>query len=92
MRTVNGIEPGDKAPSFNLPNANEEHGDSQVSLTEAIGERGIVMFTCNHCPYVVASESRIEAMATMARELGFGFVGINSNDPVGTHRMTGSTW
>jgi len=90
MRTVNGIEPGNKAPSFNLPNANEEHGDSQVSLTEAIGEKGgIVMFTCNHCPYVVASESRIEAMATMARELGFGFVGINSNDPV---RYTSDDW
>ena len=40
MQTVNGIEPGDEAPSFNLPNANEEHGDSQVSLTEAIGEKG----------------------------------------------------
>ena len=47
------------------------------------------MFTCNHCPYVVASESRIEAMATMARELGFGFVGINSNDPV---RYTSDDW
>ena len=40
MRTVNGIELGNKAPSFNLANVNEEHGNSQVSLTEAIGEKG----------------------------------------------------
>ena len=40
------------------------------------------MFTCNHCPYVVGSEPRIENIAEKARESGLGFVGINSNDPV----------
>ena len=82
MPSSHGIEPGDKAPSFNLPNANKAHGESVVGLDEVIGESGgVVMFTCNHCPYVVASEGRIEAMAKMAREFGLGFVGINSNDP-----------
>lgn len=40
------------------------------------------MFTCNHCPYVVGSEGRIEEIADKARRNGLGFVGINSNDPV----------
>jgi len=47
-----------------------------------VGEHGMVVaFTCNHCPYVVASESRIEAIASRCRETGIGFVGINANDP-----------
>ncbi len=42
----------------------------------------VVVFTCNHCPYVVGNESRIESIAQRAREEGIGFVGINSNDAV----------
>ena len=77
------IEPGNPAPEFNLPNANGGSGGSQVSLSETLGDKGgIVMFTCNHCPYVVGSEGRIEEIADKARRKGLGFVGINSNDPV----------
>ena len=54
-----------------------------MTLSDAMGDNGaIVMFTCNHCPYVVGSEGRIEKAAATARELGMGFVGINSNDPI----------
>ena len=42
----------------------------------------IVMFTCNHCPYVVGSESRIEKISLKAQNNALGFVGINSNDPI----------
>ena len=42
----------------------------------------IVVFECNHCPYVIASISRLEAMAMKARDLDIGFIGINSNDPL----------
>tara|TARA_B100001094_G_scaffold332352_1_gene404034 strand:- start:2705 stop:3169 length:465 start_codon:yes stop_codon:yes gene_type:complete len=42
----------------------------------------IVVFECNHCPYVIASISRLEAMAMKARNLDIGFIGINSNDPL----------
>ena len=77
------IEPGNHAPKFKLPNANEASGEAQVSLSEVLGDRGgVVMFTCNHCPYVVGSEGRIEEIAEKARNNGLGFVGINSNDPV----------
>ena len=54
-----------------------------MTLSDAMGDNGaIVMFTCNHCPYVVGSEGRIEKPAARARELGMGFGGINSNDPI----------
>ena len=77
------IEPGNHAPKFKLPNANEASVEAQVSLSEVLGDRGgVVMFTCNHCPYVVGSEGRIEEIAEKARNNGLGFVGINSNDPV----------
>ncbi len=54
-----------------------------MTLADAMGEKGaIVSFTCNHCPYVVGSEGRIEKIAEKSRDSRIGFVGINSNDPV----------
>ncbi len=77
------VEPGTKAPDFELPNANGNAGGASLSLQDALGENGaVVLFTCNHCPYVVGSEPRIESAAGVARKNGIGFVGINSNDPV----------
>ena len=76
MTTSSGIEPGQKAPFFQLPNANNNLGSSTLSLTEIMGSNGaIITFTCNHCPYVVGSESRIEKMAKKARENNIGFIG-----------------
>jgi len=78
-----GIEPGQTAPEFSLANANPSIGGERISLSDLMGDNGaIIVFTCNHCPYVVASESRIELMAERARNSNLGFVGINSNDPV----------
>ena len=83
MPEPRGIEPGDTAPDFPLPNANADVGGNPMSLTDLMGQNGaVVVFTCNHCPYVVGSEPRIEAMAERARSEGLGFAGINSNDPV----------
>ena len=80
---ANTVEPGNNAPNFELPNANDSSGTGTVSMSDVIGDKGgIIMFTCNHCPYVVGSEPRIENIAEKARESGLGFVGINSNDPV----------
>lgn len=77
------LEPGMTAPDFHLPNANANHGPDAMDLAAARGEHGtIVVFECNHCPYVVASVGRLNAMAEHAASVGVGFVGINSNDPV----------
>ena len=83
MTEGKGIEPGDKAPNFMLKNANPSISGDTVSFSESIMENGlIVMFTCNHCPYVVGSESRIEDMSLKAQSNNIGFIGINSNDPI----------
>ena len=73
-----GYEPGDVVTGFSLANAN---GEGEVTLDEVMTEVGtIVLFECNHCPYVVGSINRINKTAVRAAELGMGFVGINSND------------
>lgn len=77
------LQTGDAAPDFNLPNANVSIGGEHVSFSDAAGASGtLVLFECNHCPYVVASVGRINDMATSCLAKGIGFVGINSNDPV----------
>ena len=78
-----GLEPGDAGLPFDLPNANPTQGGENLSLLSATTDVGtVVLFTCNHCPYVIGNEVRIEEMAAKARAAGIGFVGINSNDPV----------
>ena len=73
---------GDAAPAFELQNSNATEGLSMMNLENSRGENGlIVVFECNHCPYVIASISRLEAMSGKSNSLGIGFVGINSNDP-----------
>ncbi len=81
MTSHRGLEPGDAASRLELPDAKAE--GAMTSLSDAMGPAGLVIaFTCNHCPYVVASETRIEALAERCRAAGIGFIGINSNDPV----------
>lgn len=42
----------------------------------------VVMFICNHCPYVQAIEQRLITLANTLKPQDVYFVGINSNDPV----------
>lgn len=71
------LELGTIAPAFSLPNTD---GNS-VSLDDFKDSKGLlVIFMCNHCPYVVHIR---EALATLAREYqekGISVVAINSND------------
>ncbi|MBQ60362.1 MAG: thioredoxin family protein [Euryarchaeota archaeon] len=74
---------GDLAPTFELQNSNPNKGTKMITLEQASGKNGlIVVFECNHCPYVIASISRLEAMSMKAENLEIGFIGINSNDPL----------
>jgi peroxiredoxin len=55
---------------------------SMVSLASASGDKGtLVIFTCNHCPYVKAWEDRTVTTANEAMKAGYGVVAINPNDP-----------
>ena len=74
---------GDLAPTFELQNSNPNKGTKMMTLEQASGKNGlIVVFECNHCPYVIASISRLEVMSKKAENLEIGFIGINSNDPL----------
>ena len=76
------LQVGDVAPEFNLRNANTAFGNEQQSLSDSMAKNGcVVVFECNHCPYVVASVGRMNNMAEYCKVNGIGFVGINSNDP-----------
>jgi peroxiredoxin len=53
----------------------------QHSIFEQTGPNGlVVVFICNHCPYVKAVISRIVRDANDLKPHGIGFVAINSND------------
>ncbi|SDG86792.1 thioredoxin family protein [Alloyangia pacifica] len=65
------------APGFSLPGTDGR----TYSLEELRGPKGtLVMFICNHCPYVLAVLDRILRDARALQELGVGVVAINAND------------
>lgn len=41
----------------------------------------VIFFTCNHCPYVIASDEHTRSVAEKYSTRGVGFVAINSNSP-----------
>ena len=52
------------------------------SLKDCVGEKGLlVMFICNHCPYVKAIMKRLVRDTKALKELGVNTVAIMSNDP-----------
>ncbi len=71
------IETGQRIPDFTLP----DFAGNPVSREEAAGPHGLlVVFACNHCPYVV---HLADALGKLAREIklaGVNTVVINSND------------
>jgi peroxiredoxin len=55
--------------------------DQTYSLADVRGPTGtLVVFICNHCPYVKASVDRIVAEANALREIGIGTIAIMPND------------
>lgn len=55
---------------------------SMVSIDDVKGEKGtLVIFTCNHCPFVVAWQDRMIELGNTYRGKGIGTIFINSNDP-----------
>ena len=70
-------EPGAEAPDFNLPGT-----DGRAHTRD--GSRGpnglLVMFLCNHCPYVKAIRERLVVDARELIAAGVGVVAISSND------------
>ena len=69
---------GTAAPDFALPDTEGR----TVSLTDFVGAKGIlVMFICNHCPYVKHVRAELAKIGREYGPKGIAIVGINSNDP-----------
>jgi peroxiredoxin len=68
---------GETALSFSLPGVDGE----MHSLGDYTDARALaVVWSCNHCPYVMAWEDRLNAIAHDYRDDGVRVVAINSND------------
>lgn len=69
---------GWKAVDFALPGVDGR----RHALADVRGENGLlVMFICNHCPYVKAVRERLVRDARELQDYGIGSVAIMSNDP-----------
>lgn len=65
------------APGFRLPATDGR----SLSFAEVAGPKGtLIMFLCNHCPYVQAILDRILRDAAALQALGIGVAAISSND------------
>ena len=72
------LEIGQSAPDFNLPGID----DKMHSLKDYVDAKLLVIiFTCNHCPYVIAVHERLSRYARDYAAKGVAVIGINSNDP-----------
>ncbi len=78
VRTASTMLPlGTKAPAFRLP----DYDGREYSLQDFEGKRGLlVVFMCNHCPYVKHVASELASIASEYAEKGIAVVGISSND------------
>jgi len=69
---------GRKAVDFALPGVDGK----TYALRDVAGPNGLlVMFICNHCPYVKAVIERIVRDVAELKTLGVGAIAIMSNDP-----------
>jgi peroxiredoxin len=78
VRTPSTMLPlGTRAPDFALPNVDGR----TVTLADAAGPRGtLVMFICNHCPFVKHVADQLAALGRDCLPRGIGVVAISSND------------
>lgn len=71
---------GTVAPDFCL---SDTVSNKDLSLVDVKGEKGtVIMFICNHCPFVTHVNSELVKMANEYMSKGFGFVAISSNDVI----------
>ncbi len=70
---------GTKAPSFTLP---DTVTGQLLSLEQLCSNKAtLIMFICNHCPYVVHVNAELVKLATDYQPNGVSFIAISANDP-----------
>ena len=80
VRTASTMLPlGTQAPDFTLTNTD----GNRVSLSDFRDKKALVIiFMCNHCPYVKHVAPELTRVSNEFRPKGVGFIGISSNDVV----------
>ena len=76
--TATGFGIGDTVPTFTLTDT--EGVEHAIPATDAPAATVLVQ-TCNHCPYVIAWNPRLRAVAEEYAPRGVRFLAVSSNDP-----------
>lgn len=72
------LELGFEAPDFVLPDV---VSGREMTFEDIRGVKGtLIMFICNHCPYVIHVREELIRLARDYQERGIGFAAISSND------------
>ena len=80
MTPSNMIALGTQAPDFNLFDTISQ---KKLALQDLKGDKGtVVMFICNHCPFVIHVNSELVSIANDYSKKGIHFVAISSNDAI----------
>ncbi len=80
VRTASTMLPlGTQAPAFTLTNIDGKI----ISLSDFVGKKAlVVIFMCNHCPYVKHVAPELVRVSIDYFPKGVGFIGISSNDVI----------
>ncbi len=74
-----GYEPGAEVTDFSLKNIDSK----KVSMADYKDAKGfVIIFTCNHCPFAIKYEDRINALDAAYKKKGYPVIAINPNDTV----------
>src|SRR4051812_6242883 len=78
-RTPSVMTPlGTKAPGFTLP---DTVSGKDISLATSKGDKAtVILFICNHCPFVKHVNAALVQLANDYKNKGISFIAISSND------------
>ena len=72
------LKKGQNAPNFSLPGVDDKtHSLSEFANAKAL----LIVFMCNHCPYVVPKVPKLVSLQQKYGSQGLQIVGISANDP-----------
>jgi peroxiredoxin len=78
LKESNMLPLGTQAPDFSLP---DTVSGETVSLGDVATDKAtVILFLCNHCPYVIHVNEELVRLARDYQAKGVGFVAISSND------------
>ncbi|MFC1690695.1 thioredoxin family protein [Nanoarchaeota archaeon] len=77
LKSTQQLKPGDSAPDFNLKGTDE----AMHTLKDLKGKKAtLIIFMCNHCPYVITKFAVIKDLADKFKDKGVNLIAINPND------------